>query len=64
MRPDGIETFVGGFSRHHRVLAHLKKLHEGLTHGAVVFDNEDDWSCLTYHAQLPSFHRPKDIVEY
>jgi hypothetical protein len=42
MLADRIESFVRRFSRHDGVLPHLQKLHEGLTHGAIVFDDEDD----------------------
>ena len=40
MLPDRIETFVGGFGCHHRVLPHLKELDERLTYCAVVFHDE------------------------
>jgi hypothetical protein len=40
MLPDGIETFVGGFSRDHGVLPHLQKLHQRLADGGVVLHDE------------------------
>jgi hypothetical protein len=52
MSLDRIDAFVGGFGGHHCVLPHLQELHERLSDGAVIFDDENDWRCFSYHVEI------------
>jgi hypothetical protein len=49
VRPDRVETFICSLGGHNRVLPHLQKLDERVSHRRIVFDNQNHRGDFTNH---------------